>query len=508
MRQPCLLIRADASPQIGAGHAMRCLALAQAWQDARGRVVFVAAEMIPSVERLLTAEQMKLVPIAAPAASNEDARATSRRAAEENADWMVVDGYRFDRGYVEALHESGRALLVLDDDGRSGNFSADLLLNQNAYATSTLYASEKFRTNRLLGARYTMLRREFFRRDPISPVSAPIARRVLVTLGAADPVNATEMITLALATLDDPRLEVAVVIGGANLHRANLESAIRTAGPRFRAVIDSADLSGWMEWADLAVTAAGSTCWELAFFRVPQLAVSIAENQRPVAKTLAASGAGIDLGWHEQLTATRIAAEVESLRSDLDRRTAMQSAALRLIDGLGAARVVAEMRSRLLRLRAIEPGDCRWVWELANEPAVRSASFHSDPIPWESHCAWFQRRLADSVSRFYVALDGADTVLGQVRFELEAGDAIISLSLCPTQRGRGSASAVILAGCRRLFAETQSLLIRAFIKPGNGASIGAFLRAGFRAGEDAVIAETRALQFLLHRRDLPEYADL
>lgn len=486
---------------------MRCLALAQAWQEAGGRAVFAMAEKVTAIESRLAAEKMPIFEISAPVASDADAHATAALAATHGASWIVVDGYRFDHPFLAKLRADGRPVLVLDDDGRSSGSDADVILNQNAFASRRAYSTARPETALLLGSRYTMLRREFLQLAA-RRTTAPTASRVLVTFGAADPANTTGTVVVGLAALADPELEVVVILGPANPHRATIEATVRAAGPRFRLVEHAADLSSWMAWADLAIAAAGSTCWELAFLQVPQLVVPIAENQRPVARVLAERGAAIDLGWYEELHSAAVAQAVEALRYDLDRRKTMQHAGRAFIDGAGAQRVVLELRSRQITLRPVEPADRRWIWELANDPAARAMSFSTEPIPWDSHCAWMDRRLADPNCRFFIATNEADEPLGQVRFELAETGAVISTSLVAGQRGRGYGSALILAACRQLFHETKVATVHAYIKPENAASVNAFAKASFSATDDAVVSGHRALHFTLHRTDLPEYADL
>ena len=98
-----------------------------------------------------------------------------------------------------------------------------------------------------------------------------------------------------------------------------------------------------MAWADLAVTAAGSTSWELARVGTPQVAIVLADNQRPVAQGLAAEGLAVSLGWHADLTPESIAGAVGALAGDAGRRGEMSRRGRELIDGRGACRVLAEM---------------------------------------------------------------------------------------------------------------------------------------------------------------------
>ncbi|HZU45617.1 MAG TPA: hypothetical protein VE994_23270, partial [Terriglobales bacterium] len=130
--EPTLLIRADAGPDIGTGHVMRCLALAQGWQDAGGRVVFATGHDLPgNVERRLTSEGFRIERIEGEPGSVRDVNLTRELASRLNAEYTVLDGYRFRADYQRTLKDAGQKLLVIDDYGRTGAYCADLLLDQN-----------------------------------------------------------------------------------------------------------------------------------------------------------------------------------------------------------------------------------------------------------------------------------------------------------------------------------------------------------------------------------------
>jgi UDP-2,4-diacetamido-2,4,6-trideoxy-beta-L-altropyranose hydrolase len=480
-----IVFRVDASPAFGSGHAMRCLALAEAWLRTRESALFVTAcEAFPSV----TAAGIETIAMTGEPGSEADAQATVALAREHDADWLVVDGYRFPEEFQRVLKAAGCRVLVIDDHGHAGHYRADLVLDQNATASAASYASRDAGTRLLLGSRYVLLREQFLRPPDWRRAISARARRVLVTFGGADPAGATRLVIEALASLPD--LEIVAVVGPhATLDLPEI--------PQLRVERAVTEMAALMRECDLAITAAGSTCWELAYLQTPMLVMPIAGNQQPIAEVLAARGVAVNLGWPANATPAAIATATAALLADQPRRQSMAAAGRALIDGHGAARVVVHLKKALISLRPATDGDARRVWEWSNEPEVRAASFRSEPIPWEAHERWFATRLRDAATKFYIAEKHGP--LGQTRFAISADEATISTSLDAVQRGRGLGSAVILAACERLFVETPVRRVRAFIKPLNDASLLAFARAGFDRVEDVRIEGEAAAQFILEK---------
>ncbi|MCB9727163.1 MAG: hypothetical protein H6746_01635 [Deltaproteobacteria bacterium] len=160
-----LLIRADAGPAIGAGHVMRCLALAEAWQRAQaGPVTLAAVDLPPALGQRLREAGWSWRRCLGPAGGAADLRATSELACS-SADACVIDGYVFDRGFQHALRQLATTLVV-DDGHRVDGFDCDLLLDQNLGASEAWYAPLAPDAERLLGTRYALLRHEFLDAAP------------------------------------------------------------------------------------------------------------------------------------------------------------------------------------------------------------------------------------------------------------------------------------------------------------------------------------------------------
>ncbi len=342
-----LVIRADASPAIGVGHAMRCLALAQAWQDSGGGVAWFSREMPDPLIARLRREGVALHVAAGPVGDDRDAENLVRLAEQTHADWIAVDGYRFDSGYLRHLRISGQRVVMLDDMSHLEFYPVDVLLNQNMGAAAELYAGKlDGGTRLLLGVRHSLLRREFRAAVAVRSARAGRALRVLVSFGGSDPENITRKVIERLATGRPAPLHVIAIAGAANPHVDSLRRAVMSAPFCCELHVAVENLAPFMAWADVAVSAAGSTVWELAALQLPALIGASDENQLAVLRGLApipffhAATTTELLGWD-------LMAEFEALLS--------HGAACELppLDPLGAARVVNLLREEAAVVPAI-----------------------------------------------------------------------------------------------------------------------------------------------------------
>lgn len=337
---PALVLRTDGGPSIGGGHVMRCLALAQAWSEAGGRIGICAAILSPSLRQRLVREGFDVAQIAADAGTAADADATLAAAGRLGAAVVVADGYHLSADYRLRLRQAGLKVASLDDNAEIGSYVDDLVINPNRHAAPDLYRDRADHTRLLLGTEYALLRREFRSwRGPQRSFPAA-ARRILVTLGAADPNNITAEVVANLDTAASGGTEVVIVVGGSN-PRADAISERARRLPTCRVVRDAAeDMPGLMAAADLAVCAGGSTMWEMAFMGVPFIPVIIADNQRAAVRAVAGDGYPAVEG---DKVGRALAPLLAALASDAGRRRELSRIGRRLVDGKGIERVCAAL---------------------------------------------------------------------------------------------------------------------------------------------------------------------
>jgi len=304
-----IVIRADAGPKIGAGHVLRMLALGQAWQDRGGEVIFVTCKSA-LVERLKR-ENFDVRTIQNPLNTlHADAGVVRDIAAQERACWVVVDGYSFDHEYQKTVGEGDSRLMVVDDFGMAGKCSCDLKLDQNLQGDGCGGGKS------LIGPSYALLRREY-RCGIRVKKHKKTARTIMVMTGAGN--KGAELRNTARKTIIDTGLKWTILSGWTE------------------------DLRSWMEGADMAVSAGGSTLYELLRMSVPVICVSVADNQVPLCKALHEAGAVKYLGPYEELDDAVLKAVLNGIRRSVKMRKEMAQAGRKLVDGRGAERVVEEL---------------------------------------------------------------------------------------------------------------------------------------------------------------------
>ena len=335
---PPLLVRADADARRGTGHVMRCLALAQAWRARGAAAVLISRCDSAALRERILSTGAELVSLAPGDSAEADIENTLAQLWRREAAWLALDGYDFSLAQQQTLRGAGHPLLVIDDIAHLDRYCADILLNQNLGAAALSYRCDP-ETTRLFGPHYALLRPEFAHWRRAFRDVPEVAQKILVTLGGSDSSNFTARVIDALAQLDTAGLEVRVVVGPANPHLPELRERADTLAPQIQLLSRVSDMAELMAWADLAVSAGGTTCWELACLGLPALIVIMAENQRGIAEELDAIEVVQNLGWHDDVSVERLAAAVNVLQHDTSRRLRMSEQGRALVDGWGAERV-------------------------------------------------------------------------------------------------------------------------------------------------------------------------
>lgn len=334
-----VLFRADASVEIGSGHVMRCLTLADLLRRNGAEVCFVCKDLPGAARELLTDSGMSSfwLPGQLPEGEAADLHALRSVLPQSTVfDWVVVDHYGLGKEWETDAKCLAKRVLAIDDlTNRSHD--VDLLLNQNLFADAAAYQSlVPDETVLLLGPRFAMLRDEFSTtcvRDHPSRAS-----RVLLNFGGSDPTGETVKSMLALQRL--AFTEVTVIAGAAN---PKFEDIAYMASPQWRVYRHTNDMAKWMCWADVAIGATGSSAWERCALGLPTVGVAVAENQLLIGEALAKAGAIEYLGPSMSVTVDDLAQALDACCNNVILRRTMSMLGQELVDGRGAGRVALAM---------------------------------------------------------------------------------------------------------------------------------------------------------------------
>ncbi len=466
---------------------MRCLALAQHWRDQGGKATFLSFCESASLRKRIESEAFFFHPIQAPYPHLNDLQTVQTIFSSYVSPWMVIDGYHFDATYQSACRALGYKTLIIDDTAHQPCCDADVLLNQNIHAHTLNYTCPPG-TVFLLGLRYALLRSEFLKFTPKTTTQSP--PHILVTLGGSDPGNVTGIVIQALKNCQTMDFHARIVVGPVNPHLNQLKEAVSNA-PNLELCTDVSHLSEHIAWADVAISASGTTTWELLVMGVPTLSVIVADNQFELAQTLSQLGAIHLLGLSSEITPLKIEQSLLNLLHNPSQQAHMRQMGKFLIDGLGAQRVVQmlttfENRIKQPMIRHAEPTDALLLYRWANDPIARSNSFHKDPTTWPNHLKWYAARLSSPDTRIWI-LERETRPLGLIRYDRITPDtASISFQIDHPYRGQGMGSLLLQLTAPKACQELQVSTIEGTTFATNEPSARAFLKAGFKMSRETV----------------------
>jgi spore coat polysaccharide biosynthesis predicted glycosyltransferase SpsG len=162
-------------------------------------------------------------------------------------------------------------------------------------------------------------------------------------LGGSDLHNVTLQVINALKIVNSPDLKVKIVAGASNPYIKALKDAMFSAPCTMSILQDVENMAELMSWADVAISAGGSTCWELSYMKLPFATIVLEDNQKDISDGVERAGIAISCGWYHKLDATSLAKILVELIHDSNCRSSMSEKAGELVDGLGIDRTLNAM---------------------------------------------------------------------------------------------------------------------------------------------------------------------
>lgn len=364
-----VVFRTDASLQIGTGHVMRCLTLADALKAHGAHCHFIArahpGHLLDAIRQ--RGHGVSVLPVAASsgnswssdldaigphhaawlgAAWQADVEQTCAALAACVPDWLVVDHYALDARWERLLRPHCRRLMVIDDLADRLH-DCDLLLDQTWGRDPADYAPwVPAGCSLLCGSNYALLRPEFaaLRLSSLQRrQKQPTLRRFLITMGGVDQSNATEQVLQALKVCYLPQeSKITVVMGPMSPWLKDVRELAKQMPWPTEVAVNVNDMAQRMVNSDLAIGAAGSTSWERCCLGLPTLIVVLADNQKQAAIRLVCAGAAhlvtLDSNLQQQIEDA-----LQLLLAQHGKLSQMSLQSSKIADGEGVNRLVSIM---------------------------------------------------------------------------------------------------------------------------------------------------------------------
>lgn len=342
-----IAIRADSSPTIGTGHVMRCVTLSEELLANGHTVAIFSSEItVPWLHNLISelGIEMHLV---------KEASLSIEQFSSFNPEWVVVDSYVISSKEISTLSNAVKTLAIVDSDTRG--IEADLYLDQN-YNSENVVWPEHLSNKILAGAKYSLIRDKilFSRRSERWKFNLETPN-ILCVMGGSDPTGTIIPICKALARLTT---DFTATIVCAPQWRAEVEM-FTSGNPRVKVVEPTPEIGLLYAQADLVVSAAGSSAWEICTLGIPSLLIAVADNQQlPLIQINKAKlSLTLDrLSTDQESFVQAITESLELLLQDETVREELSRNSLNHFDGEGKKRVVLALENHA-QLQVVEsPG--------------------------------------------------------------------------------------------------------------------------------------------------------
>lgn len=525
-QQGRVVFRVDGSAQIGTGHVMRCLTLADALFRRGIQSQFLCRNLEDGLEQWIRGAGHRLtrLPTDGPTPSHQQLYGEWLGTTQEHDAGtvltalggrdepsplaVVVDHYGLDHVWEAIVHSRKQVpILAIDDLGR--RHDCDFLLDTTFGKCPADYAGLVPSDCRLMiGSEFALLRPDFARvrstvlerQDRDFAAGTPV-RNVVASMGGADPGDATGFVLDALAPLATKYdFQLHALVGPAYSHYEDLDDRVKRSSDRIIAHRNVRDVAALLGGMDLCIGAAGTSSWERCCVGLPTINVVLAENQRTIANVLSSTGAvsdGGDLSGGWEVSSSETANQLKSclllLINNRDNRRKMSEAARKITDGYGPMRVIRALLSpivqqRGIHLRPVTQEDAPIIYDWQCYPETRRHAVNPNIPSLEEHEGWMRRKLADKNSSFYIPSVGP-IPCGMVRLDQSNAPAP------PNANGRRTREISILTapefyGCGvalQALVELQALhadeVLVAHVLPGNSASHALFRKANFEPYE-------------------------
>ncbi|MFT5676583.1 MAG: UDP-2,4-diacetamido-2,4,6-trideoxy-beta-L-altropyranose hydrolase [Paraglaciecola sp.] len=342
----------DASPALGIGHLMRCLALAQMLEKSAIHTFFAVSEstLILCENRYDWVGTLLVMP--QDIQVSEEVLWLDGVVTKHQIDALVLDGYQFNRTYRRTLLHLPCAKIIFDDNNDSGSLHCDLVINGAENAALLGYQQTAPKATYCIGNHYRILRQEF-----IDAGHTDWGNRHFLTIcmGGSDPTKLT-LPLLETIHKQDFKARICVITGGAYQELGKLKAFIAASHMNLEHIHDCQNMADIFSQSRLVVSAAGGTQFELLACQTPSLLLVVADNQLNATEQASKQGWCAMVDAREGLDFNLLSRQISELWNDEVTLKTMSVVAKKHKNVEGAQRVVEAIIELVKNHNIVEKG--------------------------------------------------------------------------------------------------------------------------------------------------------
>lgn len=340
-------IRTDGNSQIGAGHIMRCISIAEALKDMGKVTIFIVSD--EESAKLVRARGFGYLVLYSRWNNLEEEIAELKKIIRENnIQSMLIDSYQVTPRYMAELSDCTK-IVYMDDLGEA-IYPADTLINYNLYGKELPY-QEKYQEAHLpipkllLGCEYAPLRREFWSVE--YSVNKKV-KNVFLSTGGSDSLNlAGKILGYLQKEVNEIGKEIQFhVVSGAFNPNLDFLKELEKTNSGIHIYTNVNRMAELMQKCDVAISAYGSTIYELCALGIPTIGFSFADNQKKAAEAFGkeiTKNAG-DFLKNEEAVLSNIATALREYINSYEERVQANKKMEGLLDGSGAIRIAEALK--------------------------------------------------------------------------------------------------------------------------------------------------------------------
>jgi len=337
---PNILFRCDGYHEIGLGHVVRCMALADELKEGYKCKIFFAMRDSDLGEKIIE----KKYPVATPTKTDSEIDEVpwlQRIINENKIDAVVVDVRgRLTRRGLENIGTCG-VLTVDIDDPEDKRLAADMAFYPPVPQVEEMdWAGFKGKLH--TGWEWIILRKDFHQANPTVCTGNEIPT-ILVTMGGSDPKLMTFKVVEALDRLENIEFKSHIVVGAGFTEKERIVQMIEECNRPTKLFENVRDMASLMKTADLAICSFGVSAYELAAVGVPAIHLCLSRDHERSSKSFVREGIAVCMGQYGDVDCKRLARSVEELILSPEKRRTMERSAFRLIDGNGVYHIASRI---------------------------------------------------------------------------------------------------------------------------------------------------------------------